>query len=127
MTIYDVFDDVGKYVSDAYKNIADALDRAYRTAPGKIALVGAGIGAGSAIAGLGVGEAVHSLEVANYGGQPLNPYEYLGPVPYSPYTGYSPYGFGLGQTFTTIFNPFTILLIILVIIIIVFVVLMAKR
>jgi len=127
MTIFDVFDDIGKYVSDAYKDIADALDRAYRTTPGKIALLGAGIGAGSAIGGLGVGEAIHSLQVANYGGQPLNPAQYFAPVPYSPYQGYSPYTYGLGQTFTTIFNPFTILLIILVIIIMIFVVLMGKR
>jgi len=127
MTIYDVFHDVGKYVSDAYKDIADTLARAYKTTPGKIALVGAGIGAGSAIGGLGVGEAIHSLQVANYGGQPLNPVQYFSPTPYSPYYGYSPYAFGLGQTFTTIFNPFTILLIILVIIVIVFVVLVAKR
>ena len=126
MTVFDAIDKLGKYASDAYKELADALARAYKTTPGKIALIGGGIGAGSVLAGLGVGEAIHDLQVANYGGQPLNPYQYFSPVPYSPYTGYSPYAYGLGQTFTTIFNPFTILLIVLVIIVILFVVLIAK-
>jgi hypothetical protein len=126
MTIFDAFDRIAKYASDAYEHLADALERAYRTTPGKIALIGGGIGAGSALAGLGIGSAIHSLQVANYGGQPLNPLQYFGSVPYSPYTGYNPYMFGLGQTFTTIFNPFTILLIVIVLVIILFVVLIAK-
>ena len=126
MTVYDAFDRIAKYASDAYEHLADALERAYRTTPGKIALIGGGIGAGSLLAGLGIGEAEHSLQVANYGGQPLNPIQYFSPVPYSPYYGYNPYGYGLSQSFDTIFNPFTILLIVLVIIIILFVVLIAK-
>jgi hypothetical protein len=126
VTVYDALDKIAKYASDTYKDLADALSRAYKTTPGKLALIGGGIGAGSALAGLGVGEAIHDLQIANYGGQPLNPYQYFSPVPYSPYAGYSPYSYGLGQSFTTIFNPFTILLIVLVIIVILFVVLIAK-
>ena len=126
MTIFDAFDRIAKYASDAYEHLADALERAYRTTPGKIALIGAGLGAGSALAGLGIAEAEHSLQIANYGGSPLNPFVNFSAVPYSPYAGYSPFAYGLGQTFTTIFNPFTILLIVIILVIILFVVLIAK-
>ena len=89
-------------------------------------LYGGAIGGGLALGGLGASEAIHSLEVANYGGQPLNPSQYFSPVPYSPYYGYSPYSFGLAQSFDTIFNPLTILIIVMVIIIIIMII-MASR
>lgn len=87
---------------------------------------GLGIGGGLALGGLGAGEAIHSLEVANYGGQPINPYDYFSNVPYSPYYGYSPYGYGLAQSFDTIFNPLTILIVVLVIIIIIMIIMVSK-
>jgi len=64
--------------------------------------------------------------VANYGGQPINPYDYFSNVPYSPYYGYSPYGYGLAQSFDTIFNPLTILIIVFVIIIIIMIIMVSK-
>jgi len=101
----------------------DALGRRSYLKP---LLYGAGIGGGLALGGLGAGEAIHSLEVANYGGQPLNPVQYFTPVPYSPYYGYNPYTFGLSQSFDTIFNPLTILIVVLVIIIIIMIIMVSK-
>jgi len=99
--------------------IVNGLDSAYSRSYLKPVLLGAGVGGGLALGGIGAGEAIHSLQVSNYGGQPLNPTQYLSPVPYSPYYGYNPYQFGLSQAFDTIFNPLTILIIIFVIIIII--------
>jgi len=90
-------------------------------------LYGGAIGGGLALGGLGASEAIHSLEIANYGGQPLNPSQYFSPVPYSPYYGYSPYSFGLGQSFDMVFNPLTILIVVMVIIIIIIMIIMASR
>lgn len=89
-------------------------------------MYGGAIGGGLALGGLGASEAIHDLEVANYGGQPLNPYDYFTPVPYSPYYGYNPYGYGLSQSFDTIFNPLTILIVVLVIIIIIMIIMVSK-
>ena len=107
--------------------ILSGLDSAYSRSYFKPLLYGGAIGGGLALGGLGASEAIHSLEVANYGGQPLNPNEYFSPVPYSPYYGYSPYSFGLAQSFDTIFNPLTILIVVFVIIIIIMMIIMASR
>ena len=107
--------------------ILAGLDSAYSRSYLKPLLLGGAIGGGLALGGIGAGEAIHSLQVSNYGGQPLNPVQYLSPVPYSPYYGYNPYQFGLSQTFDTIFNPLTILIIVMVIIIIIIMIIMASR
>jgi len=111
--------DFGSSIEKTGSEILSGLDSAYSRSYLKPLLLGAGVGGGLALGGIGAGEAIHSLQVSNYGGQPLNPTQYLSPVPYSPYYGYSPYSFGLSQTFDTIFNPLTILIIIFVMIIII--------
>ena len=118
----DAYSGVKKLGSD----VLTGLDALYRRSYLRPLLYGGAIGGALALGGLGAGEAIHSLEVANYGGQPLNPVEYFTPVPYSPYYGYSPYSFGLGQSFDTIFNPLTILIIVLVIIIIIMIIMVSK-
>ncbi len=107
-------------------DLLTGLDALYRRPYLKPIAYGLGIGGALALGGLGAGEAIHSLEIANSGGQPLNPVELFTPVPYSPYYGYSPYAFGLAQSFDTIFNPLTILIVVLVIIIIIMIIMVSK-
>jgi len=107
-------------------DILTGLDALGRRSYLKPLLYGAGIGGGLALGGLGAGEAIHSLEISNYGGQPLNPVQFFSAVPYSPYYGYSPIGYGLSQSFDTIFNPLTILIVVLVIIIIIMIIMVSK-
>jgi len=118
--------DLGSGLQKTGSEIVTALDSAYSRSYLKPLLLGAGVGGGLALGGIGAGEAIHSLQVSNYGGQPLNPVQYLSPVPYSPYYGYNPYQFGLSQTFDTIFNPLTILIIVFVIIIIIIIIMVGK-
>jgi len=118
--------DLGSGLQKTGSEIVTALDSAYSRSYLKPLLLGAGVGGGLALGGIGAGEAIHSLQVSNYGGQPLNPVQYLSPVPYSPYYGYNPYQFGLSQTFDTIFNPLTILIIVFVIIIIIIMIMVGK-
>jgi hypothetical protein len=121
-TLKSLYGDVKQVGSD----IVTGLDALGRRSYIKPLLYGGAIGGGLALGGLGAGEAIHSLEIANYGGQPLNPVQFFTPVPYSPYYGYSPYSFGLAQTFDTIFNPLTILIVVLVIIIIIMIIMVSK-
>jgi len=114
-------------IRNAVRDLLQGTDALAKRSYLKPLVYGAGIGGGVALAGLGAGEAIHSLQVSNFGGQPLNPYQYLEPIPFSPYYGYSPYAFGLSQTFDTIFNPLTILIIVMVIIIIIIMIIMASR
>jgi hypothetical protein len=107
-------------------DLLTGLDALYRRPYLKPLTYGLGIGGALALGGLGFAEAEHALQVANFGGQPLNPVQYLSPVPYSPYYGYSPYTFGLSQSFDTIFNPLTILIVVLVIIIIIMIIMVSK-
>ena len=118
--------DLGSGLQKTGSEIVTALDSAYSRSYLKPLLLGAGVGGGLALGGIGAGDAIHSLQVSNYGGQPLNPVQYLSPVPYSPYYGYNPYQFGLSQTFDTIFNPLTILIIVFVIIIIIIMIMVGK-
>jgi len=119
--------DLSSGIEKTGSEILAGLDSAYSRSYLKPLLLGGAIGGGLALGGIGAGEAIHSLQVSNYGGQPLNPVQYISPVPYSPYYGYNPYQFSLSQSFATIFNPLTILIVIFVIIIIIIMVIMARR
>ena len=119
--------EIGDMIRNAVRDLLEGTDALAKRSYLKPLLYGAGIGGGLALGGLGASQAIHSLEVANYGGQPLNPNQYFSPVPYSPYYGYSPYSFGLSQSFDTIFNPLTILIIVVVIMIIIIMIIMASR
>jgi len=119
--------DFGSSIQKTGSEIVTALDSAYSRSYVKPLLYGGAIGGGLALGGLGASQAIHDLQVSNFGGQPLNPYQYFSPVPYSPYLGYNPYAFGLSQSFDTIFNPLTILIIVMVIIIIIIMIIMASR
>ncbi len=57
-------------------DVLTGLDALGRRSYLKPLLYGGAIGGGLALGGLGAGEAIHSLEVSNFGGQPLNPYDY---------------------------------------------------
>jgi len=118
--------EIGDMIRNAVRDLLEGTDALAKRSYLKPLLYGAGIGGGLALGGLGASQAIHSLEVANYGGQPLNPNQYFSPVPYSPYYGYNPYQFGLSQTFDTIFNPLTILIIVFVIIIIIIIIMVGK-
>lgn len=125
-SLRNVLRDLGTALKRAGNDILTGLDALDRRSYLKPLLYGGAIGGGLALGGLGASEAIHSLDVANFGGQPLNPYQFFAPIPYSPYYGYSPIGYGLAQSFDTIFNPLTILIIVLVIIIIIMIIMVAK-
>jgi len=118
--------EIGDMIRNAVRDLLAGTDALAKRSYLKPVLYGAGIGGGLALGGLGASQAIHSLQIANYGGQPINPNQYFAPVPYSPYYGYNPYQFGLSQAFDTIFNPLTILLVVFVIIIIIIMIMVSK-
>jgi hypothetical protein len=124
-------DALRKYLADFYGglrqvagDIGYGLGKIYGTTPGKLALLGIGAGAGAAALGTGIGIGLHGYEIGEFGGNPLNPFYYLGYVPYSPYApppqNEPPQKFIESSSLGAFFNPLILTIIIILIIVIVF-------
>ena len=111
-------------IRDRAGDIGTAAGRIYSTTPGKLALIGVGAGAGAAALGTGIGAGIHGFETGEYGGNPLNLFDYYSYVPYSPYAPppyqEPPQKFIETTSLGAFFNPLVLTIIIVLIIVIIF-------
>ncbi|ADF27746.1 hypothetical protein STIV2_C141 [Sulfolobus turreted icosahedral virus 2] len=129
--IGDTADALRRYLSDLYTglrrvagDIGTAAGRIYSTTPGKVLAIGGAAGLGAGLLGAGLGAGIHGFEVGEYGGNPLNPFQFYSYVPYSPYAPpperEPPQKFIETTSLGAIFNPLVIAIIAILIIIIIF-------